>query len=135
MQTPKLPARSSKLQAARRSGLFNPRVLIASALCFVGGLLAIAAMDQGPYQRPGITERVSVQTSGAQAIGGTYGSYYQSISADGRYVLFWSDATNLVPGDTNGTWDVFLHDRQTGVSDRGSVASNCAPGNDNSAPA
>ena len=31
-----------------------------------------------------------------------------SISADGRYVAFCSDASNLVPGDTNGKYDVFV---------------------------
>jgi RHS repeat-associated protein len=37
-----------------------------------------------------------------------------SISADGQLVVFQSDAPNLVPGDTNGTTDVFLYDRGTG---------------------
>jgi Tol biopolymer transport system component len=37
-----------------------------------------------------------------------------SISADGRYVAFRSWASNLVVGDTNGAWDVFVHDRHTG---------------------
>ncbi len=36
-----------------------------------------------------------------------------AISADGRYVAFGSDATNLVPGDTNNTSDIFLYDRQS----------------------
>ncbi|TNE84757.1 MAG: hypothetical protein EP330_28490 [Deltaproteobacteria bacterium] len=42
------------------------------------------------------------------------------ISADGRFVVFESEATNLVDGDTNGALDVFLHDRdpdQDGVFD------------------
>src|SRR5262249_1290315 len=37
-----------------------------------------------------------------------------SISADGQRIVFESDAPNLVPGDTNGTTDVFLYDRGTG---------------------
>ena len=37
-----------------------------------------------------------------------------SISADGRYVAFASNATNLVNGDTNGRRDVFLKNRHTG---------------------
>ena len=37
-----------------------------------------------------------------------------SISANGRFVAFMSAATNLVPGDTNGRLDVFLHDRLGG---------------------
>lgn len=43
------------------------------------------------------------------------------ISRDGRYVMFASDATNLVPGDTNGVTDTFLFDRVTGRTERVSV--------------
>jgi len=45
-------------------------------------------------------------------------SFYPAISADARYVSFESDATNLVPGDTNGRTDVYLRDR-------GAPASGC----------
>lgn len=45
-----------------------------------------------------------------------------AISADGRYVAFQSDATNLVAGDSNGFADIFLHDRWTGMTSRISVA-------------
>ena len=38
------------------------------------------------------------------------------VSADGRYVAFYSYASNLVPGDTNGKYDVFVRDRQTGAT-------------------
>ncbi len=44
-----------------------------------------------------------------------------AISADGRFVAFESDATNLVPGDTNGKWDVFVFDRGTATMRRVSV--------------
>jgi hypothetical protein len=57
---------------------------------------------------PGFTERVSVDSLGSQGNG--Y-SVYPAISADGRYVAFNSGASNLVSGDTNGAWDVFVHDR------------------------
>ncbi len=67
-----------------------------------------------------VTTRVSVNSSGIQA---SNNSYYPSISGDGRYVAFWSTATNLVPGDTNGFDDVFLHDRNTGQTTRISVNS------------
>lgn len=40
------------------------------------------------------------------------------VSADGRFVVFWSEATNLVPGDTNGTADVFLRDLVAGTTTR-----------------
>jgi Tol biopolymer transport system component len=63
-----------------------------------------------------ITTRVSVTTGGGQALGGPSGS--PMLSADGRYVVFDSEATNLVPGDTNAVPDVFLHDRQTITTSR-----------------
>jgi uncharacterized repeat protein (TIGR01451 family) len=45
------------------------------------------------------------------------------ISADGRYVVFRSFASNLVPGDTNGTADIFVYDRITGSLEMVSVSS------------
>jgi Tol biopolymer transport system component len=76
--------------------------------------------------------RVSVASGGAQATGGTK-SWRPTISADGRYVAFWSDATNLVSNDTNGTFDAFVHDRQTGTTTRVSVGPNGAQANGQSA--
>jgi Tol biopolymer transport system component len=55
------------------------------------------------------------------------GSYGPSISADGRYVAFTSDAVNLVPNDNNGESDVFVRDRVTGAVERVSVASDGSP--------
>ena len=52
-----------------------------------------------------------------------------AISADGRFVAFDSEATNLVPGDTNDASDVFVRDRQTGTTRRVSVSSGGAQGN------
>lgn len=49
-------------------------------------------------------------------------SFWPELTPDGRYVVFASEATNLVPGDTNGTDDTFLHDRVGGVTIRISVA-------------
>ena len=77
----------------------------------------------------GTTERVSVDSSGNQ---GDSGSYLASISADGRYVAFESYATNLVAGDANGRDDAFVHDRQTGATERASVDSSGAEGNGDS---
>ena len=67
----------------------------------------------------GTTARVSISMGGAQANGG---SDEPSISADGRFVAFWSDGSNLVPGDTNGQEDMFVHDRNTGATVRASVS-------------
>ena len=74
----------------------------------------------------GVTERVSVDSSGAQGNGESRAS---SISEDGHYVAFQSESNNLVKGDTNGAVDCFVHDRQTGVTERVSVDSSAAQGN------
>lgn len=67
------------------------------------------------YERPagGIprTSRLSLGPGGAQANGA---SYQPSISSDGRFVTYYSAASNLVPGDNNGVADVFLLDLSTG---------------------
>ena len=74
----------------------------------------------------GDIERVSVASNGSQANGN---SEEPSISSDGRFIAFISDATNLVTGDTNGVADVFVHDMDTGVTARVSVASVGTQGN------
>jgi Tol biopolymer transport system component len=66
----------------------------------------------------GLTRRVSVGPGGRQANGA---SIIGSISADGRYVAFMSDATNLVAGDSNGASDVFVRDLVAGSTRRVSV--------------
>jgi Tol biopolymer transport system component len=66
----------------------------------------------------GATVRASVATDGTQA---DRAAYDPRLSADGRFVAFDTDATNLVPGDTNGASDVFLRDLQTGVTERASL--------------
>ena len=75
----------------------------------------------------GTLERASVDHSGAQANGG---SFYPSLSRDGRFIVFDSLASNLVPNDSNGARDVFLRDRQTGVVQLVSVSSTGVQGND-----
>ncbi len=69
----------------------------------------------------GQTTRVSVTSGGAQSQGGD--SWYPALSADGRFVVFRSAATNLVPGDVNQSWDIFVHDRQTGTTSLVSASS------------
>jgi hypothetical protein len=69
----------------------------------------------------GTTTRASVGVSGVEASGG--GSFLPRITPDGRWVAFESGATNLVAGDTNGVYDVFVHDRSGGATIRVSVNS------------
>jgi hypothetical protein len=70
-----------------------------------------ARMDVFVHDRlTGATERVSVDSTGAQAQGlSAYGSYGSAISADGHSVAFTSWADNLVLGDTNSLSDAFVH--------------------------
>ena len=77
-------------------------------------------------RQTGTTRRVSVGSGGVQGNGLSFGP---AISADGRFVAFESDATNLVPGDTNDASDIFVRDRQTGTTRRVSVSSGGAQGN------
>jgi len=77
----------------------------------------------------GATELVSVSSAGQQTNGI---SYAEDISGDGRFVAFMSAATNLVPDDTNGKWDVFVHDRLARTTERVSVSSQSAEGDQTS---
>ncbi len=63
----------------------------------------------------GTTSRVSVSGTGEQSDGLSANA---AISHDGRFVVFESNAGNLVADDTNNTTDIFLHDRLTGVTER-----------------
>jgi Tol biopolymer transport system component len=74
----------------------------------------------------GTTTLISVSSGGEEANGQ---SYSPSISADGRYVAFSSEASNLVSGDTTGRQDIFLRDTQNNATTRISVATNGTPGN------
>jgi hypothetical protein len=72
----------------------------------------------------GTRRRVSVASNGTPANGF---NYKPSISGNGRFIAFASDATNLVAADTNERTDVFVHDRFAGVTRRVSVAAHNGP--------
>jgi Tol biopolymer transport system component len=78
-----------------------------------------------------VTTRVSVASGGAQA--NNY-NLEGRLSADGRFVVFLSDATNLVTGDTNSERDVFVHDRQSGVTTRVNLTTSGAQADGITAP-
>ena len=86
--------------------------------CFSFDARAVACMLLVVAGSASAAERISVATGGGQANGQ---SRYPALSADGRYVTFLSDATNLVAGDTNGAADVFVRDRVLGTTTRVSV--------------
>jgi Tol biopolymer transport system component len=93
------------------------------------GLLALTAVAT-PVAAQNTTARVSVSSARGE---GNRSSALPAVSADGRYVAFASDATNLVPLDTNNTNDVFVHDRQTGVTERVSLTDGDLQANGSSA--
>ena len=72
------------------------------------------------------TTRISLDSAGAEGNGS---SYTPALSAEGRYIVFNSDATNLVSEDTNNRTDIFLRDRQTRITTRVSVDSAGVQGN------
>ena len=81
---------------------------------------AIVLLLAGPVAAQSTT-RMSVDSAGVE---GNQFSGHPSISADGRCVSFTSLADNLAPGaDINNTDDVFVHDRQTGLTTRVSLDS------------
>lgn len=80
-----------------------------------------APVSGGPCT--GTVQRVSRAAGGAQSVGP---ASHPSLSADGRFVAFESDAADVVAGDTNGTRDIFVHDRQSGDNWRVSLDSSGA---------
>lgn len=102
---------------------------VGAGVSFSIGIIASATIAVGIVQGP-TTSRVSISSSGEEANGG---SGEVSVSRDGRLVAFRSSATNLVPGDSNGQDDIFVHDRLTGETRRVSVSSTGGQANQGSA--
>ncbi|MBI4786755.1 MAG: right-handed parallel beta-helix repeat-containing protein [Chloroflexi bacterium] len=100
--------------------------VVVCALLALFALTVAPALTPASAQSTGTTTRVSVHSNGTKGNGS---SYRPAISADGRYVAFQSDATNLVDDDTNGYTDIFVHDRETLQTTRVSVHSNGAQAN------
>ncbi|TSD87590.1 hypothetical protein FFK22_016520 [Mycobacterium sp. KBS0706] len=75
----------------------------------------------------GTTVLASVAIGGGSGDAGSSGA---SISGNGRYVVFQSDATNLVAGDSNGATDIFVRDLQTNTTTRVSTATDGSQSND-----
>src|SRR5574340_1325177 len=69
--------------------------------------------------RSGVTERISAASDGTE---GNAESYLPAITLNGRYVAFTSLASNLSPDDANGALDIFLRDRELGVTQRITLA-------------
>src|SRR6266540_627603 len=90
--------------------------------------VSVAALAGASAARaePGLTTLVSIASTGEQVMGA--GSQQPSVSADGRFVTFITDASNVVPGDTNFAFDAFVRDRLTNETTRVSVSSTGAEG-------
>lgn len=73
------------------------------------------------------TTLISVNLTGTG--GANSNSFSGMVSTNGRYVVFASDASDLVSGDTNGVTDIFLRDTVAGTTTLVSVATNGGPGN------
>jgi len=112
----------------------SERRILATATAAILAAAVAASSRAGAYPRPGALSRVSVSSSGSQADyttaptskcsvphGGNPPPCSASISPNGRYVVFSSAATNLVPDDRNLVPDVFVRDRTTGKTEIESV--------------
>jgi hypothetical protein len=100
---------------------------IPSTSAFALAVAGLAAVAHGSDDQ--VSLRASVSSTAGQA---DFGGVAASVSWDGRYVAFESRATNLVSNDTNGDFDVFVHDSQTGTTDRVSVSTGGTEGNGDS---
>jgi uncharacterized repeat protein (TIGR01451 family) len=103
-------------------------VVATAATALAGPPAALAAHN--------VIEPVSVAPDGTigddSSVVGDHLGDYGDMTPDGRFVVFGSAASNLVPGDTNGVGDVFVRDRVTGVTERVSVGVKGAEGNGDS---
>ncbi|MEV6598249.1 hypothetical protein AB0M36_15415 [Actinoplanes sp. NPDC051346] len=104
-----------KNMSAKSMGIFTTGVTLA-------GLVAFAAPAAAETPTPTFV-RSSVKTGGGQVTQKDLNFEEVSLSNDARFTLFTSNATDLVPGDTNGAWDVFLRDSLENVTTRVSVSS------------
>src|SRR5881275_171647 len=88
-----------------------------------GGLSNALPVFIGPVPQPpagiGVIQLVSAAPAGTPGNGHTYTP--PAVSADGRYVAFQSDSTNLVPGPASGFTDIYLRDTCIGA------ATGCTP--------
>jgi Tol biopolymer transport system component len=106
------------------------RLLVRAGAASLLALITVAALGMAAVSAAqGDTTRVSLDSAGDEANGH---SFTGTVSADGRRVAFASDASDLVPGDTNGVRDVFVRDRQTGDTIMVSVHSDGTQGTDTS---
>lgn len=101
------------------------RARAASAVA-VGAALALVPAGAAVADDAAAITRISVGFDGSQADGS---SNAPAVSGNGRWFAYSSNATNLVPGDTNGLLDIFLYDRTTGTTELVTKGVGGAPSN------
>ncbi len=125
---------------ATRTATFTPDAPLKPGTDFTASLTtsitdsagnALTTVFQGNFTPETFIRRVSVDSTGAEA---DDSSFAPNTSADGRYVVFQSNATNLIGAnnDTNNYTDIFLHDTQTGKTTRVSESTAGVQGDDKS---
>ena len=126
--TPSTVAEGGPSQPPRRRRARAGTAVLTGSVLVAGSLVAI----QAPAAAGSVTTvRVSVSSRGAQGIG-TSGSAArnQTVSANGQVVAFYSDADNLVRGDTNGDADIVVRDLSSGRTSLASLSSTGTAAND-----
>ena len=105
-------------------------------VAFVSAASNLVAADTNAMRDIFVHDRAADTTTLlTKAIGGAAAngdSWAPVFTPDGRYVVFFSTASNIVAGDTNGKADVFLADRQNGTIERVSVGGGGAEANGDS---
>ena len=119
--------------------------MIAGSISADGRVVSFSSFHSGPTnldptgggievyvhnRQSGVTKRVSVASDGTGSgnVAGESRALPNALSADGRFVVFKSLSSTLVPGDTNNSYDVFVHDMVTSKTVRVNVADNGSQG-------
>ncbi|MCU1678797.1 MAG: hypothetical protein JWM93_3555 [Frankiales bacterium] len=103
------------------------------AAALAAAVLAAATLAVIPLDDASAASHATLRISGDPgAKESNDASFTPATSADGRFIAFVSDASNLVPHDTNRKGDVFVRDTKTGTITRISVSSKGMQGNENS---
>ncbi len=96
--------------------IFNLEILAAtSADMAYNGMDAVDVAFTNHDDEIGVPVRITMNTMGGEI---TAHALLPQVSSNGQFIVFQSDATDLVTGDTNGRNDVFLYDRSSGNMER-----------------
>lgn len=98
----------------------NPGYVLFTVLCLIGIAVPLFA---------GTVECISVAPDGTQSNSWCTAS---SVSSDGRYVAFSSSSSNIIPGKSNGHWQLYVRDRLARTTECISLAQDGAPANSDS---